>query len=208
VFTGVQSVLGYDVNVQQNCVNREAANNDKRTDGQGEINETGGMMVAPFPPVQLANTFVARHGDTGSISHLKLQKLCYYTYGWWLAFKDGRLTEQGPQVWKLGPVFHPIYTAFSGNRASSIKELAPIGPFDPASVIANDESDESRIVDWVWRRYGSYTGPKLSDMTHEKGTPWYKIASDNSFMIPKFQEMPDNEIRPYFRELAQKEGLL
>ena len=165
---------------------------------------------APIYPVQLANTFIERYGKTGSIDHLKLQKLCYYAYGWWLALKSDSppLAQTRPQVWKLGPVFQPVYSAFSAHRGDFIKEVKKIDPFTPAYVIDSGESDESQVVDWVWDRYGHFSGVDLSNKTHEPGTPWHNKVKENKFVIERYTELSDDEIRPYFYSLALKEGLI
>ena len=162
----------------------------------------------PYEAVQLANTFVGRYGREQIITHMKLQKLCYFAYGWWLALGDGqRLSASGPQVWKLGPVFQPIYSAFASHRNEPIRDTKKVSPFSSNFTIEPNDGLPNELVDWVWERYGHYSGIQLSDMTHEKGTPWYRVAEKHNFRIPRFQELPDDEIRPYFLELAEKEGL-
>ena len=59
--------------------------------------------------LKLANTFLARHAGGFGLQHMKLQKLCYYAYGWWLSAYDNPLTDKGPEVWKYGPVFSDLY---------------------------------------------------------------------------------------------------
>ncbi|MEZ5823960.1 MAG: DUF4065 domain-containing protein [Geminicoccaceae bacterium] len=164
----------------------------------------------PFPAVQLANTFIERYSDGGQIDHLKLQKLCYYAYGWWLALsgEDAPLTRDKPQVWKLGPVFRPIYGAFASYRGGLIDKKQKVGPFSGEDSIPVSERNESQFVEWIWGRYGHFDGLKLSKMTHEPGTPWYKIAKEHDFVVPKFLEMNDDENRSYFYNMASEEGLI
>lgn len=165
---------------------------------------------APFDPIQLANTFVERFGKTRELDHLKLQKLAYYAYGWWLALRqlDPPLTTAKPQVWKLGPVFRPIYAAFASHRAEPIVECKRPNPFAPAGTIPREEAPGSQVVDWIWGRYGHLSGIQLSEMTHEVGTPWHNKAKAHNFVVPQFLELTDDEIRPYFRDMAIKEGLI
>src|SRR5271170_5786610 len=60
----------------------------------------------PYTPLQVANTFVIRHGEQSrGLDHMKLQKLDYFVHGWWLAYHQERLLTERPQVWKYGPVF-------------------------------------------------------------------------------------------------------
>lgn len=190
----------------------------QRDCAQGSKREVG-MMVslvrpiaenAPIYSVQLANTFIERFGEAGQIDHLKLQKLCYYAYGWWLALREDQppLAQSRPQVWKLGPVFQPVYSAFASCKGDFIRETRKIDPFSPAYTIADNDTPESQVVDWVWDRYGHFKGIELSNKTHEVGTPWHDKVKANNFVIERFTELSDDEIRPYFRNLAINEGLI
>lgn len=164
--------------------------------------------VAPLSAVQVANTFISRFGKEGRIDHLKLQKLVYYSYGWWLALKSEKpaLINVKPQVWKLGPVFQPVYGAFAAYRDQFITEKKPIGPFSPPVELPRTDAPESGLIDWIWSRYGHYNGFELSDMTHQPDTPWFNIAREHKFVVPRFLEMEDDKNRAYFTELAAKEG--
>lgn len=164
-----------------------------------------------YHPVKIANTFIDRYSSDGEIDHLKLQKLCYYAYGWWLALRphDEPISLFKPQVWKMGPVFYQVFASFADEKANRITRPQASEPFsDPEKFDSEDDSNPSRLVDWIWGRYGGYTGIELSDMTHKPGTPWYEIAKENNFRVPKYLEMPDDKNRAYFVGLAKKEGLI
>jgi len=160
-------------------------------------------------PVTVANTFIDRYGADGNIDHLKLQKLVYNSYGWWLALMEGHqpLTSSRPQVWRYGPVFHQIYGVFAGSKNENITAMRPPTPFG-GTMTLDGGSEESQIVDWIWGRYGNFSGTELSDMTHKPGTPWYEIAKKHDFVVPRFLEMDDEINRAYFSELARREGLI
>ena len=168
------------------------------------------MIFTSVESVRIANTFVERFGRVSPISHMKLQKLCYFSYGWWLAMMQGQpqLMQSGPQVWKLGPVFRPIYSTFAGHRSRPITEMKSIGPFQSATFLELDEGNASKMIDWVWGRYGRFSAEQLSDMAHEPGTPWRKKVEACGYQVPRFLELSDDEIRPYFVDLARKEGFL
>lgn len=163
----------------------------------------------PFPAVQLANTFIERYAEGGEIDHLKLQKLCFYAYGWWLALSGEKeaIARDRPQVWKLGPVFRPIYGAFAAYRGNFIDKQQKVGPFSGDDAISKGNSSASLLIDWIWDKYGHFDGLELSDMTHEPGTPWHTIAKKYNFEVPKFLEIDDDTNRAYFNKLAQAEGV-
>lgn len=166
--------------------------------------------MADLPAIMVANTFISRYGQEGSLDHLKLQKLIYYAYGWWLAScpQDMPLVSVKPQMWKLGPIFNPVYGAFAGSKHSTDLTVKKVGPFLGPDFVETDDSKESRQIDWIWQRYGGYTSVELSDMAHEPGTPWYTIAQQHDFRVPRFFEMDDIANREYFTDLAIKEGLV
>ncbi len=101
-----------------------------------------------------------------------------------------------------------MWSAFAGFRDSPITQPQRPSPFLAAESLPRNDTDESHFIDWIWQRYGGFSGFELSDMTHEQGTPWYKIAKANNFRVPKFLEMGDDENRAYFSDLARQEGLL
>ncbi len=57
-----------------------------------------------YKPLAFANAFIAKAGASG-VEHMKLQKLTYISYGWWLVYHEQPIMTEGPQVWKYGPVF-------------------------------------------------------------------------------------------------------
>ena len=44
------------------------------------------------------------------LTHLKLQKLLYYSYVWWLILKDKKLFDKGIEAWEYGQVVRTQYT--------------------------------------------------------------------------------------------------
>jgi uncharacterized phage-associated protein len=74
---------------------------------------------------------------------------------------------------------------------------------DPPN-IDEDDDDAFALVNWVWARYGGFTGVRLSDMTHAAGTPWRTIAEDRKFLVPSNFSMPDDLVRHYFRDVEPR----
>lgn len=154
-----------------------------------------------YTPLALANTFIARHGATGTLDQMKLQKLDFYAYGWWLAYNSEPILTEPPQVWQYGPVFESLYGALRPFGNSAITQpVAP--PNQPPSMIPETDTLTIQWVDWIWQRYGHLSALKLSDMTHEAGTPWQVEAAAKDYRVPKRHPIPDTTIRNYFKSLA------
>jgi uncharacterized phage-associated protein len=156
-------------------------------------------------PLALANAFIDRFADHVGIQHMKLQKLCYYAYGWWLTAHEEPLLDRGPEVWRYGPVFSELYSDLKafGNQLIPRAQLAYFNDPVPPMV---DEAEHLQLVDWIWRKYGKFTAAELSEMTHRPGTPWRKMAEAYNFKVPLNLAIPDAEMRAYFRgEGGQRE---
>ncbi len=163
-------------------------------------------VATKITPLALANTFIERHGrKVNGIQHMKLQKLCYYAHGWWLALQpepsEPFLTER-PQVWKYGPVFNSLYNVLKPFGKRPIKEPKSDNPFVTPDVVQNAEV--IKLIDWIWNRYGQYTAETLSDMTHEEGTPWRNIAKENHYRVRRDLPIDNRRVKDYFNSEYKK----
>jgi uncharacterized phage-associated protein len=162
------------------------------------------MENMAYSPLAIANTFVAKYGGSDDLSHMKLQKLVFYAYGWWLAYHDEPLVAEGPEVWKFGPVFSSLYSALAQNGMSPIDEPKRAVPIGKAPIVPDDAEEAIDLIDWVWDRYGSCTAGQLSEMTHKPGTPWQVEAAARQYKVPRSHKIPDEIIKDYFKGLATK----
>jgi len=161
-------------------------------------------------PIQVANTFISRYGQTDDLTHMKLQKLVFFADGWKVGFNGESLVNERPQVWRYGPVFRSLYNALTGYGNTPIKSAVVVNPFTGNVPIINhnDQDDDSRLIDWIWDKYGRYSAMELSRDTHAMGTPWHTMAQRYNFNVPFNLEIPNEVIQPYFRGLAAAEGAI
>ena len=156
-------------------------------------------MRAPYTSLAIANTFVRLFGDKEGIEHMKLQKLMYFAYGWWLAEKgiNGvRLTHEKPRFWQHGPVCHDLYYVLKVFGRKPIFEMQSMSPFrSPDNV--NDTEVES-MIRWVWNRYGHLSGLALSEMAHEPGTAWHRCVTEAKLRVMPDTLIPDEYILSEF----------
>jgi len=163
-------------------------------------------MPVPYSSIAIANHFIEQFGKTDGIEHMKLQKLVYCSYGWWLAVKgidEVRLTKDHPEIWKHGPVFSNLYNVFKVFGRQCIKEMQSSNPFVDPENIDHDDSEVKSLIKWVWGRYGHLSSFALSDMTHKLGTPWYRVATENNFKIAFNTKIPDKYIFEEFQKLLK-----
>ena len=114
----------------------------------------------------MANVFdTARYilEQSGTMSTMKLQKLCYYSQAWALVWNDSPLFNEDFQAWANGPVcpelFHKTQGMYSVNASDEIGG-------------ESDLSDEQKdTIDKVLAHYGSHNAQWLSQLTHMED-PW------------------------------------
>ncbi|ABD81975.1 Panacea domain-containing protein [Saccharophagus degradans] len=110
--------------------------------------------------------------EGGSLTPMQLQKLVYIAHGCSLGWCDAPLIKDDVYAWKFGPVIEDLYHCFKRFRAD---EVQVTDKQIEAMVEAAGFSDaEDEIIDAVWNNYKHYSGPQLSDLTHQPGTPWYQ----------------------------------
>ena len=76
----------------------------------------------PYPPAIVANAVLYRARQRGlPISHLKLQKLVFFTHAWCLAIDGSPAVDERPEAWEYGPVFNSLYHRLKGCGHEAIK---------------------------------------------------------------------------------------
>lgn len=118
----------------------------------------------------VANYFLAivnnnnEYGDV--ISNLKLQKLCYYAQGLYLAINNEPLFKDEIEAWQHGPVVPSLYCKYKdcGNCLTLDKGVS-------LDALSKETKD---FLDRVYAVYGQFSAWKLREMTHNE-TPWKSV---------------------------------
>ncbi len=163
-------------------------------------------MPGPYRPIAFANAFIVKAQPDGA-EHMKLQKLVYYAYGWWLKYHDAPIISESPQVWQFGPVFESLYHALKHHGRSSIVALQNDVPFGEPPVLGRSDEDAYKLVSFVWARYGDLSSFQLSDRTHAPGTAWHAVAVQHQWHVPHGTPIPDDAIRREIDREARRFGL-
>ena len=155
----------------------------------------------------IANYFInLSKRDNKKLTPLKLIKLVYISYGWYLALCDRFLIKERIIAWKYGPVIEPLYREFKKYGNNQITKNIKI---DNEELIDENnnlicDNETKTLLDEVWEKYGDYSGIELSAMTHKEGSPWYKVWEEqkkNTGDCP----IDDTLIRNYYSDLAHSD---
>lgn len=98
-----------------------------------------------------------------SMSHKKLQKLCYYAEAWHQTLYDSAISKDGVfEAWVHGPVCPVLYEEYKSYGWKNI-------PKNRHKVKINPETDG--FLEIVYNTYGPFSGFQLETLTHNE-PPW------------------------------------
>jgi uncharacterized phage-associated protein len=170
-----------------------------------------------YPATAVANYLLESAQKTGlSITPMQLLKLVYFAHGWNLALTDQSLIDDQIEAWKFGPVSPSVYQAFKEFGVSPITRKAQSFDLDAfmrtGALIAHEPSLEGppeatlyakRLLERILKVYGKLSGPQLSNLTHQPGTPWYVTWFERGGKDRKHTDIPDQLIKDHFKAKMQ-----
>lgn len=101
----------------------------------------------------------------GTMSAMKLQKLCYYSFGYHLAWEERPLFPEHFEAWANGPVSPTLYTRH--------RRLFSVSPSDLKGDPEALDNGERESIDLVLDTLSDLSAHQLSAMTHREA-PWVR----------------------------------
>lgn len=134
----------------------------------------------------VANWFLGQQ----SMTHKKIQKLCYYAQAWYCALYDGTpLFKDEIQAWVHGPVIPSLYPVYADYKWNEI----PQKEFDDSVF------DEKiiNVLEAVYNTYGGFSGDQLESLTHSED-PWMQARGSLKPWETSTAPIPCNTMREYY----------
>ena len=172
------------------------------------------VRVPPYDARAVANYFLElSRRDGKSLDQMKVQKLVFLAHGWYLALTGKPLITERIEAWRFGPVVRSLYAAF--REAGSGPITRPACQFQlvegrlVSTPIQLEDLDNifnrqaKQVLDEIWRVYGGFSGPQLSNLAHMPGTPWantWATTPEKTGLV-----IDDSVIRNYFQGLPSHE---
>ncbi len=165
-----------------------------------------------FHSYAVANEFIAISIEKNKlVTPMKLLKLVYFAHGWHLGLYGTGLIDEQVEAWKYGPVVESIYHEVKNYGTNNIASLISRTDFETMHVdtprIDCSNEDGMRavsLIQRVWDLYSPFSGIKLSNMTHQPGTPWFETWKPMESKPIKGTDIPIAAIRNHFCELAKR----
>lgn len=150
----------------------------------------------------IAYAFVKKGIEEGKpLTQMKLQKMVYFAQGVHLALHKEPLIKDTFQAWKYGPVIPEIYQTYKFYGSD------PINDTDLLQLSQNEEKDLKSLdgiakgtIDYTWDLLKDTNAIKLSNWTHEDGSPWQKSFADGVNEC----EITNSDIQTYFEQFLDK----
>ncbi len=111
--------------------------------------------------VQVANAILSKQ----TMTHKKLQKICYYFYSWYWIKHNKSLFDEKFEAWVHGPVSPILYKKFKSHGWKEIEVNKS------SNCLSKEDND---FLDKLLSIYGKYSADDLEELTHSE-LPW-KIA--------------------------------
>jgi uncharacterized phage-associated protein len=121
----------------------------------------------------------------------KLLKLCYIAHGHMLAKHGVPLLDEQVQAWQYGPFVKSVH--------HSIRDYGsmPVTTVHGSMIWTVDfTADEEAVMHTVLDNYAHFPAMRLSDATHQPGTPWSITRSTYQEDAP----ISDDLIKMFYRE--------
>jgi uncharacterized phage-associated protein len=152
----------------------------------------------------IANFFLDRAERQGmKLTTMTLLKVLFFAHAWHLAKEGKPLIAQPFEASEYGPVSRIVYDQFKNNSKEPISKRAV--SFDvsrscfcktPYHLHEETEVFLNNIFDY----YSQFDAFKLSDLTHEKGSPWDVVWSAAATRAVPGMYIPNDLIASWFRE--------
>lgn len=135
------------------------------------------------------------------LTQLSLLKLLYFAHGWYLAKTGSPLVKQEFEAWEYGPVIKVIRDEFKPFGKKPIKARAyKLDLYKNQRVLVEPilATQDENFVREIFDAYHVYDAWSLSNMTHEKGSPWDVVWNSSEPMGRFALRIRNEDIKQHF----------
>ena len=129
----------------------------------------------------------------GSVSGWKLQKLCYYSQAWAIAWTENPLFEEDFEAWSNGPVCPVLFHEHQGRFMVSYSDIIQGNP-------DNLTTDEKDTINVVLRDYAEMSPYELRELSHSEG-PYIIARNGLPVGIPCNNVISKSSMGTFYRSL-------
>lgn len=139
----------------------------------------------------LANAFLS----ISSMTHKKLQKMCYYAKAWYLALNDTNLVEEQFEAWVHGAVQPDLYQKYK------------IYGFGYIPLYVNTQNIPEEFLSFaeeIYESYGDMDGDELEQLNHTE-MPWIHARNGLKPWQGCNNVIKEEDMKIFYRSLMENE---
>lgn len=145
-----------------------------------------------YKALEVANWFINQFdkesGDV--ITHLKLQKLLYYSECWCQLLLDRQLFSENIEAWAHGPVVREVFDEFKEAGWEPLSIKGELVDFDEEVV---------EVLEQVLEAYGNVSAKTLERMVHQD-QPWKEARGSLSLEARCSNVISKEKMKAYFKK--------
>jgi uncharacterized phage-associated protein len=145
------------------------------------------------------------------VTQLVLYKVVYFAHGWYLTSFGKPLVSHEFEAWQRGPVIKVLrdqFRKFGDQPITSKAEKLNIFTGETTIVAPDLEQQDAQFIANVFDSYFHYGAWKLSEMTHEKGSPWDRLWNSPNPVGRLALRIKNEEIKAHFDGLGPRLSIL
>ena len=131
-----------------------------------------------------------------SMTHKKLQKLCYYAKAWYLALYDRNIVADQFEAWVHGAVQPDLYQRYKSYGFNYITESNFHNKVIPEEFIS--------FAREIYEAYGELSGDELEKINHSE-LPWLNARKGYKPWESCNNIISEEDMKSYYRELLEDE---
>jgi uncharacterized phage-associated protein len=128
------------------------------------------------------------------MTNKKLQKLCYYSQAWHLAFYKKSLVKNKFEAWVHGPVCPELYDKYKVYGWDNIPRVF--------AVPENIDGDIYEFLEQIFETYGKFSGDQLETLTHSE-LPWKQAREELEEWEPSHNIISEEIMLSYYRKVYE-----
>lgn len=152
-----------------------------------------------YAAITVAQAFVdLASAEGGGLTNMQLQKLVFISHGVHLAAFDKPLILEAIKAWNFGPVIPELYETLRKFGSRPVSKYLGV---ETSAIKSNDSANCA--VNEVWKILGRFGGWQLSEITHQKGSPWDQVWNKQG---DRYGTIPNGVIKAYYKPLVKVSG--
>lgn len=128
------------------------------------------------------------------VTNLKLQKLLYFLEAIYMVLsEENKLFDEEFYAWDFGPVNDVIYKKYKYFGSMPL----------PCEYSVSDIPEENKkYIIQLYNNFGEYKSFDLVGISHQEGSPWYKINEKYKSDIPDNEVISKESTKEWFRSIV------